>query len=174
MEVSDEREAEHDGDDGDEVGVEGGVGKVLKPLFEEAGDDGLADPAEGEAAEGDAELDGGEKFVEVLLKTADGTCSEDFLGDELLDAGFADADEGELGGDKEAVGEDEERYGDGAKEEEAGHGLVASWGWRAWDGGEWCEKLGFRHVLMIIERRWRQVMYIRIRIYWRYSEVHMG
>ena len=103
-------------------------------------------------AEGDAELDGGEEVVEVLLEAADGACSEDILGDELLDAGFADADESELGGDEEAVGEDEERDGDGAKEEEAGHWLGASGGRVSWGCVEWCEKRGFRHILMIIDR----------------------
>ena len=127
MEVGDEREAEHDGDDRDQVGIEGGVGQCLEPVPEEAGDDGFADPAEGEAAEGDSELDGGEEVVEVLLEAADGACSEDVLSDELLDAGFADADQGKLGGDEEAVGEDEQGHRDGAKEEQAGHCLGASW-----------------------------------------------
>ena len=110
VEIGDQGEAQHDGDDGDQVGVEGGVGDGLEPASKEAGDDGFADPAEGEAAEGDAELDGGEKVVEVLLEAADGARSEDVLGDELLDAGFADADQGELGGHKEAVGQDEQGY----------------------------------------------------------------
>ena len=93
----------------------------LEPSSKEAGDDGFADPAEGEAAEGDAELDGGEEVVEVLLEAADGACSEDFLGDELLDAGFADADQGEFRRDKEAVGQNEQGHRDSPKEEQAGH-----------------------------------------------------
>ena len=87
----------------------------------------------------------------MLLEAADGACSEDVLGDELLNAGFADADEGKLGGDEEAVGQDEKRDRDGAKEQEAGHWLGASCGAECWRYGEGCEKPGFRHVLMIID-----------------------
>ena len=96
-------QAEHDGDYGDEVGVELGVRNGLEPALEDAGDDGLADPAEGETAEGDAELDGGEEFVKVFLEAADGAGSEDILGDEMLDASLANADEGEFGRHKEAA-----------------------------------------------------------------------
>ncbi len=162
VEIGNQGEAQHDGGYGDQVGVDDGVGDGLEPAFKEAGDDGFADPAEGEAAEGDAELDGGEEVVEVLLEAADGACSEDILGDELLDAGFADADEGELGSDEEAVGEDEQGHRDGAKEEQAGHWLGASWKVESERCGEEREKPGFRHMTMIIDGRLGLMASVRI------------
>ena len=42
-------------------------------------------------------------------------------GDELLDARLADADEGELRGDEEAVGQDEEGHHDRAEEDPLEH-----------------------------------------------------
>ena len=50
VKIGDQSESQHDGDDGDQVGVQRGVGDGLEPAFKNAGDDGLADPAEGEAA----------------------------------------------------------------------------------------------------------------------------
>ena len=151
VEVGNQGEAQHDGYYGDQVGVDGRVGDGLEPSSEEAGDDGFADPAEGEAAEGDAELDGGEEVVEVLLEAADGAGSEDVLGDELLDAGLADADQGEFRGDEEAVGQDEQGHRDSPKEEQAGHWLGASCVVESEGYREEREKPGFRHVEMIID-----------------------
>ena len=83
------------------------VRKAGHDLSEGVGDGGLADPAESERAERDAELDGGEEVVQVLLEALDGAGAGDAERDELLKAGVAHADEGELGGDEEAVSEDE-------------------------------------------------------------------
>ncbi len=80
------------------------------------GDGGFANPAEGEAGEGDAELDGGEELVDGVLELVDGAGAGTSVGDELLDAGLTDADEGELRGHKEAVGQDEEGHGDRTEE----------------------------------------------------------
>src|ERR1035437_994239 len=64
VEVSDEGEAEGDGDDvGVDEGVSLGEGQCAHPSHEGGGGQRLADPAEGQGAEGDAELDGGEKVV---------------------------------------------------------------------------------------------------------------
>ena len=118
LEVGDEREGE---DDGDGVGVDGGVRReggepAGGETEDDLGDGGLADPAEGEAGEGDAELDGGEELVDGVLELEGGAGAGAAERDELLDAGLADADEGELRGHKEAVGQDEEGHHDRAEE----------------------------------------------------------
>ncbi len=118
FEVGDEREGD---DDGDGVGVEDGVrGEDDEPaggeVEDDLGDGGFADPAEGERGERDAELDGGEELVDGVLELQGGACAGTAEGDELLDARLADADEGELGGDEEAVGQDEEGHHDRAEE----------------------------------------------------------
>lgn len=91
----------------------------MQPGFGEVEDGvgygGFADPAEGEAGYSDSELDGGEEFVDGVLELEGGAGARPAKGDELLDAGFADADEGEFGGDEEAAGQDEEGHQDHAE-----------------------------------------------------------
>ena len=123
FEVGDEREGD---DDGDGVGVDDGVGgrtwsQLLGEVEDDVGDGGFADPAEGEAGDGDAELDGGEELVDGVLELEGGAGAGAAEGDELLDAGLADADEGELGGDEEAAGQDEEGHHDHAEEHPLEH-----------------------------------------------------
>jgi hypothetical protein len=88
-----------------------GEGSASEPA-EEDGGQRFADPAEGQRAERDAELDGGKEVVEVLLQAADGAGSGNAGGQHLLDAGVADGDQGELGGHKEGVGQNEHGHGD--------------------------------------------------------------
>ena len=76
------------------------------------GGDGFADPAEGEGAEGDAKLNGGEEAVEISLEAANGAGAGNAGGDHLFDAGVAHGDERELGGYEESVGQDKDGYGD--------------------------------------------------------------
>ncbi len=83
---------------------------------DDLGDGGLADPAEGEGGEGDAELDGGEELVDGVLELEGGASAGAAESDELLDAGLADADESELRRDEEAAGQDEEGHHDDAEE----------------------------------------------------------
>ena len=113
MEVSDDGEAEGDGDD---VGVDAGPCLIdvqsAEPAHENTGGEGFADPAQGQGAEGDAELHGGQEVVQVLLQAADGAGSGNAGGQHLLDAGVADRDQGELGCHKEGVGQDEHGHGD--------------------------------------------------------------
>ena len=121
LEVGDEAEGY---DDGDGVGVQelvrGAAGEPRQ--VREAAEDGfcygrLAEAAEGQRGEGDAELHGGEELVDVVLEAEGGAGAGAVELDELLDAGLADADEGELGGHKEGVRQDEE--GDQASVDEA-------------------------------------------------------
>ncbi len=99
-----------------EEGVGQGEGEEQEPALEDFCSDGFADPAEGEGAEGDAELHCGEEAVNVLLEAADGGSTGNPSGDHLVNAGVTDGDEGELGGHKEGVGQDED--GDGNDLEE--------------------------------------------------------
>src|ERR1035437_5073647 len=122
VEVSDEGEAEGDGDDvGVDEGVSLGEGQCANPSHEGGGGQRLADPAEGQGAEGDAELDGGEKVVQIALQAADGAGAGDGGGQHLLDAGVADGDQGELGGHKEGVGQNEQADSDELEQGETGH-----------------------------------------------------
>ena len=70
VQVGDQAEGDHDGD---AVGIDGGVRNSLHELqsFDEAGDHGFADPAQGQADHGDAELDAVYDFVEVLVEALD-------------------------------------------------------------------------------------------------------
>ena len=116
--VGDEGEGQRDGG---EVRVEAGVGKAGHGLLEEGGDSGLAEPAHGEAAEGDPELDGGKEIAQILLEAADDARAGTVFLNELLNARFADADQSELRRDEETVGEDQHDDGDAVEEEELRH-----------------------------------------------------
>ncbi len=123
LKVGDEGEGD---DDGEGVGVdEGEWGEYVQPLLGEVQDDvgygGLADPAECEAGGGGSELDRGEEFVDGVLELEGGAGAGAAEGDELLDAGLADADEGELGGDEEAAGQNEEGHHDYPEEHPLEH-----------------------------------------------------
>ena len=72
----------------------------------------LADPPERQAENGDAELARGDVAVEVGNAILDVARAGPPLGHELLDARLSDGDERELGGDEEAVEEDQERDGE--------------------------------------------------------------
>ena len=82
---------------------------------------GFAYPTKGEACDRDSELDGGEELVDGVLELEGGAGAGTADGDELLDAGFADADEGEFGGDEEAAGQDEEGHQDYPEEKPLEH-----------------------------------------------------
>ncbi|MNN01026.1 hypothetical protein D3C81_1136330 [compost metagenome] len=77
--------------------------------FEQLGEGRLADPAEAEGGQGDAELAGGKIGVELVVHLAqDGAAPAVLFGDGLH-AGRAQLDHGELGGNEEAVEQDEEK-----------------------------------------------------------------
>ncbi len=108
------------------MGVEDGVrGEMAEPaLFDvedDFGDGGFADPAEGEAGDSDAELNGGEELVDGVLELECSAGAGTAEGDELLDARLTDADEGELRGDEETCGQDEKGHDDYAEEHPLKH-----------------------------------------------------
>ncbi len=118
LEVGDDGEGD---DDGEGVGVDDGVRRKdgeqrAASVEEHLGDGGFAQPAEGERGEGDAELDGGEEVVDVVLEVEGGAGAGTAEGEQLLHARLAHADEGEFGSHEEAVGQDEEGHHDCAEE----------------------------------------------------------
>ena len=105
----------------DGVGVERGrVPEVRETMprrtEDDAGDGGFADPAKGECGERDPELDRREELIDGVLELECGAGTGAAKGDELLDAGLADADDGELCCDEETVGQDEKGHHDDAEE----------------------------------------------------------
>ena len=99
----------------------------------------FADPAQGQRAEGDPELDGGEKVVQILLQAADGAGAGNAGGQHLLDARVADRDQGELRSHKKGVGQNQQRDGDRLEQRKTVHlGVRIAFqglGTRDWDQG---------------------------------------
>ena len=81
MEIGDEAESKGHGHDGGHVRVRSrrapAVGQQAHPAQKDAGHQRFADPAQGQRTEGDAELHGGQKIVELALQTAYGARSGD-------------------------------------------------------------------------------------------------
>ncbi len=96
MQISDQAEGDHNGD---AVSVGGGVRNLLHEAkrSDELGDHGFADPAQGQADDGDAELNAVDDFVEVLMEALNGTGADAPRLDELLNSRVANADQGEFG-----------------------------------------------------------------------------
>jgi hypothetical protein len=108
----------HEGDqtegdaDGNAVGIDEYVRNTLQELeaFDEMSDHGLADPAEGEADDGDAELHTVDDFVQVAVQSLQNTSADAAGSDQLLDAGLTDTDQGKFGSGKEGVGRYQSYY----------------------------------------------------------------
>jgi hypothetical protein len=122
MKVSNDCEAKGDCD---QVGIEQrmrlGEWQQVEPAEKDGGSQRFTDPAKGKRAEGYAELDGGEKVVEILLQAADGAGSWNAGGQHLLDARVSDGDQGELRGHKESVGQNQQGYGDRLEQRKTVH-----------------------------------------------------
>ncbi len=98
--------------DGDGAGmrIDLRMRNALQPRFEEHRDHRLADPAERQAAKGDAKLNRWQEIVEVRLQAADGAGSRLSLGDELLDAGLPHAHQRKFRSHEKSVGENQQRH----------------------------------------------------------------
>jgi hypothetical protein len=116
-----------DRDDGEGEGEADGVrqrralggrqpGEALQRRFDQVGEGRFANPAQGEAGDGDAKLGRGDVGIEVIEAAQDGGGPSVALRRQMLDAGAADGDQGELGGDEEPVGEDEGNDGEKGKQ----------------------------------------------------------
>jgi hypothetical protein len=107
-----------DGDDGEGEAEADGVGhpdalgarqsrEALEDRFDQVGQGRFANPAEGEAGNGDAKLGRRDVGIEVVEPAQDRGGPPVPLRRQVLDARAADGDQGKLGGDKKPVGEDE-------------------------------------------------------------------
>ena len=123
------------------VGVDGGVRDSVDELhaFDQAGDHGFADPAQGQADHGDAELNAVDDFVEMLVQALDDARADAAGFDELLDAGVADADQGEFGCREERIGchQEKDQKAPGAAQR------------RSWKGNSNIQRLGTDGVLSL-------------------------
>ncbi len=118
VEISDERKAQNHSDD---VTVELRVRQRAEPAAEQRSGQRLAQPAESQRAQRDAELDCGEQVFKVALKAAYGFRAGDAGLKKLLDARFANGDERELGGHEVGVGQDEHGHGNRLEEQQTVH-----------------------------------------------------
>ena len=123
VQVSDQ--AESDGD-GDGVGINGGVGYAVNELeaLDQAGDHGLADPAQGEADHGDAELDAVDDFVEAAVQALHDARADASRFDELLNAGIAHAHQGKLSRSEESIGRHQEKDQKDPEQHKGDHGTA--------------------------------------------------
>src|SRR6185437_10008414 len=102
----------HEGDqtksdtDGDAMGVDKEVRDTLQKLeaLNEMGDHRLADPAQGKADHGDAELHTVYDFVQVAVQSLQNASAYAARSDELLDAGLTDRDQRKFGSGKKSIG----------------------------------------------------------------------
>jgi hypothetical protein len=116
--AEDDVEGRRDGERDDQrhrVGADDRLGTVQKREareqgVEQGGDRGFSDEAEPERGHRDPELRGGDVGVEVFEGAVDLPRAGTPLVGQLLHPGLADADERELGGDEEAVQQDEPKH----------------------------------------------------------------
>ena len=85
------------------MGINVGVGNFGEQGLEEVSEGRFTDPAESQAGDGDSELDGSEYLVEIGVEALNGARADSLGVDELLDAGVANADEGEFRRNKEGI-----------------------------------------------------------------------
>ena len=93
-------------------------------VSDELRDDRFADPAQGEAHHGDAELHAVDDFVEVLVQALDDARADASGFDELLDARVAHADQGEFRGREERIGCHQQKDHKDPEQHKSDHGTV--------------------------------------------------
>src|ERR1700722_15663310 len=126
MQAGDEDEGHGDGDG---MGVDGGVRDAADPALEETGENGLAQPAQSQAGNGDSGLNSVDDAAELLMEFEDGAGAGAMGFDELLDAGFADADQRELGGGEESVDRHKQENNEHPQQHGCNHGrLILTFG----------------------------------------------
>ena len=121
VQAGDQDEGDHDGD---AVGIKAGVRNLAEKLLHHVGEERFTHPAQGEAYYRDSQLDAVDYFVEVAVQFLDDAGADAAGFDELLDAGFADAHQGEFGRGKERVGCDQEQDQKHPEQHEGNHGWV--------------------------------------------------
>ena len=86
----------------------GDEGEAIEERLKQVGQGRLTNPTESKAGDGDAQLGGGDVGIKVI-KTVEHRVGAAFpFGGEMLHLGAPNRDQGELGGNKEAVQQDQE------------------------------------------------------------------
>jgi len=109
------------------MGIDGYMRSSLaeKP-FDYAGEQWFANPAQGEAYYCDSQLNAVDHLIEIAVQFLDNAGADAPGLDELLDAGFANAYQGEFGRGKERVGCDQEQDQKHPDQHESDHGWCNS------------------------------------------------
>src|SRR6202451_390448 len=110
--------------DGNPVGVNLRVGDLAERFREDTGQHGFADKTESQAYDCDSQLNTVDYFVEVSVQLLDNAGADAPGFDQLLNAGFANADQGEFGRGKERVGCDQEQNQKHPDQHKCDHGCV--------------------------------------------------
>jgi len=97
------------------------VKPAVKKLEDHLRDGRFADPAKGERGERNSKLHGRQELINIVFELEYRASAGTAESDELLDAGLPHADQSELRGDKEAVGQNKEGHHDRAKEHPLQH-----------------------------------------------------
>ncbi len=125
VKIGNDSKAQRYGAGGRNVGVNmsrsGTNRQHIEPAQKDARCQRLADPAQRQRAEGDAELHSGQKVVQFPLQTPHGAGSGNTGSQHLLDPRIPDRDQREFGGHKEAVGQNQHGYSDKLKQRKTVH-----------------------------------------------------
>ncbi len=105
------------------MGVDGGVRHLMNETerLNQTGHHRLADPAQSQTDDGDAELNAVDDFIEMLMQALHGARADAAGLDELLDSGIAHADQGELRGCEKRVRCHQEEDQEHAEQHEGDH-----------------------------------------------------
>ena len=115
----------HEGDrDGDGMSVDQRVRHASDPALEQSRQNRLAQPAQGQAGDGDSQLHAVDDAAELLVKFEDGAGAHAVGFDQLLDAGFAHADQRELGCGEEGIGRHQEQDDEHPQQHVCNHGTL--------------------------------------------------
>ena len=123
QQVGDQAEGDHDGD---AVGIDRRVWHFVHETegLDQARYHGFADPAESQADDRDTELNAVDDFVEMLMEALDDTGAGASRFDELLNAGIANADQGEFRGGKKRICRHQEKDQEHPEQHKGDHGWL--------------------------------------------------
>src|ERR1700690_4201302 len=106
------------------MGIKAYVRNLAEQALDHASEQRFADPAQSKAYYRDSQLNAVDDFVEIAMQLLDNAGTDTVGFDELLNAGFANAHQGELGRGKERVGCDQEQDQKHPDQHEGDHGWV--------------------------------------------------
>ena len=110
--------------DGDGMGVDYRVRDATDPALEQSRQNRLAQPAQGQAGDGDSQLHTVHDAAELLVEFENGASAGAVGFDQLLDAGFAHADQRELGRGEEGIGRHQEQDDEHPQQHVCNHGTL--------------------------------------------------